>query len=234
MKVENPMRFVRELKGAPLSVVVLLMMTGVGMSNGAICNGTGYSDKSVAGALSYLEEIGMVVHSSGGWRMADGMQLALPMVEETGENLDTNGESRRISDSEPLVNIVVNDSNINDLTTNLSNTSGEESEKFRENLAVMAEQGIRATEKTKALARAGHVDALYVLSHVEQVRREGQKIGLAIWRMEKGLERPLLRMENGHLEGCKCNKCGYVDYGQGVMEEEEEWAWFEARYKENS
>jgi hypothetical protein len=35
-------------------------------------------------------------------------------------------------------------------------------------------------------------------------------------------------MENGHLEGCKCNQCGYVDYGQGVMSEEDEWEWWES------
>lgn len=239
MKIENPMRFVRELKGAPLSIVVLLALTGQALSNQAICAGTGYSDKTTAGALDYLAEVGMVVRAAGGWRIAEGVQLALPMgsaqIADTEEitakapstlsNSDDSCGSRKISDSEPLVNIVVNtiDLNKEDLTTNYIN--GEESEKFRLCLEAMAEVGIQATEKTRELARKEHVDALYILSHAEQVKREGQKVGLAIWRMAKGMPRPLRRMSTGHLEGCECADCKY-EWEKTVMSEAEEWGWF--------
>jgi hypothetical protein len=245
LKVESPMRFVRELKGAPLSVVMLLTLIRTGLSNGAICNGTGYSDKSVSSALSYLEEIGMVARSSAGWKMVEGIQLALPMgegeaveepacdevVEEPEKieevEVDKNCGSRRNSVSFKLVNSI-NSNNIKDLSTsNLINA--DESENFRilENLEVMKRCGIKITRKTEGLARDGQVDALYILAHVEQVRREGQQLGLAIWRMAEGYERPLWRMQNGHLEGCECNYCKYSLDGAGLMDDEEEWEWWE-------
>jgi len=231
MKIENPTRFVREMKGAPLSVIVLLTLARVAMTNEMLCAGTGYSDKTISGAVGYLEEIGLVVRASGGWVISEGEQLALPLGEEItdgkGSELDTNGGSRKISDSDPIDSIVVNDSNINDLTTTKL-SSEDESEKFRvsENMAVMAGEGIRETKQTRAIARLGHGDALYILAHCEQVRREKQKLGLAIWRMENGVKRPLMRMENGHLVGCGCNQCRYTDVGR-VMTEAEEWEWWD-------
>lgn len=223
--IENPMRFVREMKGAPLSVVVLLALTNLALTNQAICTGTGYSDKTVAGALEYLEGIGMVVRAAGGWRIAEGVQLALPLAAEEieeGDNSDDIGGSRKISDSAPIVNIVVNDSNINDLSL-LTIYSEPESEIFRLNLEAMAECGIQATEKTRALARREYVTPVYVLSHVEQVKREGQRTGLAIWRMEKGMEQPLRLMSTGHFEGCRCRECEYVEKWALSAEEALEW-----------
>lgn len=238
MKIENPTRFVREMKGAPLSVIVLLTLARVAMTNEMLCAGTGYSDKTISGAVGYLEEIGLVTRSAGGWVISEGEQLALPMEDggretedrrsiEDGDNSDKDCGSRKISDSDPIDSIVVNDSNINDLTTTKL-SSEDESEKFRvaENMAVMAGEGIRETKQTRAIARLGHVDALYILAHCEQVRREKQKLGLAIWRMENGVKRSLGRRENGHFEGCGCNQCKYTDVGR-VMTEAEEWEWWE-------
>jgi len=251
MRIEEPSRFVREMKGAPLSILVLLMMTRQAMSNQLVVGGTGYSDKTVAAGLDYLEQIGMVVRAAGGWRIAEGVQLALPMGEERlnreerevgedysadgeysvgeevqeGDNSDTNGDSRKISAFSPLVSI---DSNIlinqEVLTTNY--LGGEEAEKFRLNLLAMAECGIRRTRKTEELARRDYVDALYILAHAEAVKREGQQVGLAIWRMGEGQERPLGRKENVHFEGCKCDHCRYAYPPLEVMGEAEEWDWW--------
>lgn len=248
MKIENPTRFVREMKGAPLSVVMLLAMTGLALSNSAICAGTGYSDKSVANALDYLNEIGMVVRSAGGWKVAEAVQLALPLVppqieepvvEEVAEveNSDTECPRRKFSDSSLVVNSIKDIKELkelNDLTTiNYLDLKPPESEFFRLNLEAFRESGISVTKKTRALAGKDYVDPLYILAHVEQAEREGQKVGLAIWRMQEGHERPLYRMTNGHFEGCKCNLCKY-EFELEIMDDDQEMDWWLGNRAENS
>ena len=110
-------RMVRELKGAPLSIVLALGLAGgVAVSNEWLERNTGYSDKPVASALAYLQEHGFVVKVAGGWKLARAQQLPLPIeqVEEEaggddadpgadqagdGYNSDTIGGSRNYSDS---------------------------------------------------------------------------------------------------------------------------------------
>ena len=96
MKIENPTRFVREMKGAPLSVIVLLTLARVAMTNEMLCAGTGYSDKTISGAVGYLEEIGLVSRSAGGWVISEGDQL--PLIQQLPLPMEDGGretEDRR-------------------------------------------------------------------------------------------------------------------------------------------
>jgi hypothetical protein len=71
------------------------------------------------------------------------------------------------------------------------------------------------------------------LSHAEAVKRAGQRIGLAIWRMQEGQDRPLRRRSNGHLEGCKCHACCYGEDLE-LMDAEEEWDWWGGKKNQHS
>ena len=60
MQVENPIRLVRELKGAPISIILVLSFSTVRVTQEWIERATGYTDKPVSQALAYLREIGLI------------------------------------------------------------------------------------------------------------------------------------------------------------------------------
>jgi len=113
------------MRGAKLSALVCLVLAP-GVSQEFIERTTGYTDKPISQALAWLQENQFVVKSSGGWRLSEGFQLALPMPTlelpydcptasrnnsdsvnddslSGGENVDESSlidESRKVSDSE--------------------------------------------------------------------------------------------------------------------------------------
>ena len=86
MNLDNPIRMVRELKGAPLSILFALSVTRQRVSQAWLEGVTGYTDKPISSALSYLEEIGLADHTSSGWKLTGkAKQLPLPMEITAGE-----------------------------------------------------------------------------------------------------------------------------------------------------
>ena len=119
---ENPIRLVRELKGAPLSIYVLLGLVKQRVTQEYLERATGYTDKPVSQALAYLQEIGLVNHSQSGWMLIQNNQMQLPLavplaLEDANaheDNSDSNGVSRNYSDSlklEEEVNLSFKDIN---------------------------------------------------------------------------------------------------------------------------
>ena len=107
---DNPIRMVRELKGAPLSIIMVLSLVQQRVSQEYLERSTGYTDKPVSQALAYLQEIGLADHTRSGWQLikSDRIQLPLPLAlegeeieqaEPVPENKTVNELSRNISDS---------------------------------------------------------------------------------------------------------------------------------------
>ena len=73
MKPEN-MTLVRSLQGAPASIMIALMVTGVSMLNKDLCLWTGYSGKPVSEGLVLLEVLGIVQDNGrvNGWSLCGG------------------------------------------------------------------------------------------------------------------------------------------------------------------
>ena len=122
---DNPIRMVRELKGAPLSIIMVLSMVQQRVTQEYLERSTGYTDKPVSQALAYLQEIGLADHTRSGWQLikSDRIQLPLPLALE-GEDLrqdepdreykNADEGSRNISDSlklEEEVNLSFKDIN---------------------------------------------------------------------------------------------------------------------------
>lgn len=83
MQIDNPIRLVRELKGAPISIILGLSFSTVRVTQEWIERATGYTDKPVSQALAYLQEIGLVDHTRAGWQLTgDGKQLPLGLALE--------------------------------------------------------------------------------------------------------------------------------------------------------
>lgn len=102
MNIENPLRLVRELKGAPLSILIVLGMVKTRVTQEYLERATGYTDKPVSQALEYMREIGLVDHTSSGWQLTRGAaQLPLTMAIDEGEQADHTSERAHSSEPSP-------------------------------------------------------------------------------------------------------------------------------------
>ena len=141
LQSENPIRMVRELKGAPLSIFIALGMVRQRVNLEWLVEVTGYTDKPLRTGLRYLREVGLVDENRSGWQLVkeNAKQLPLtlqleadPPVEDTQEpskiqteNVEicrNNSDSLNYLSKEEVVNINLKDSSTNLL--NLSDKSG--------------------------------------------------------------------------------------------------------------
>jgi hypothetical protein len=137
LQSENPIRMVRELKGAPLSILMVLSLMHQRVTQEYLERATGYTDKPVSQALAYMQEIGLADHTNAGWQLIkqNVMQLPLPLrlEDETkiedlvNENPKTENVGRNNSDSLNYLKVgVVEDiNNLNTSTITSLNLSDE-------------------------------------------------------------------------------------------------------------
>jgi hypothetical protein len=173
MVIENPLRLVRELKGAPLSILFALSIVQQRVTQSWIERTTGYTDKTISKALAYLEEVGMVDQTSAGW-MLTGEVKQLPLMVELLEP----GASRNFSD--PTTTSLIN------LSSKESLKEVEEAEIFRppSNLVELKRHGIGEPMATR-LSQLEWVNQNYILRLAGDLRRRGKlQPGLLIVRIQ--------------------------------------------------
>lgn len=222
MQTDNPIRIVRELKGAPLSILIALTMVHQRVTQEWLERSTGYTDKPVSQALAYMQEHGLVDHTSAGWMLTgQARQLPLPLAllpEEGGaeEKPDTDDPSRNNSDS--LNNIITitdslnqqkEESNSNNTppSRNFSDSDGSPPD-YEATIQELKAAGVVGPRLVK-LARLPHVSPAYVRAWDAQLRWEKgdeYKPGLLIHVIESGSPAPPTR-ENGHILKCHCEDC---------------------------
>jgi hypothetical protein len=185
MQYENPIKLLRMLKGAPLSVLLAVTWSGQAVTNGWLASVTGYTDKTVASALILLKEYDMITNTRTGWMIAKGTQLKLGF----SGNSDTFVRlSRNNSDSSSSL--------IKESVEIYSEEQQEESEKFRinplfeSNLVACLTSKIREP-KASILADLPHVTPEYIYAHTQTARLEGNVIGTAIYRIENNWDQPI-------------------------------------------
>jgi hypothetical protein len=73
---ENPLRLVRQLKGAPLACLVSLSLAGQPVTARWLCAVTGYGAHAITTALEALETLGFAACNShrSAWRLLAGVQ----------------------------------------------------------------------------------------------------------------------------------------------------------------
>lgn len=123
-KFEFTSRMVRELRGAPLSCLILMALAGQAVSAQYLERQSGYSDKVVNSALLYLQDNGYITRNERyAWRIAINVhQLPLMVLpdETEAQQSDFDGQVEVIPGS--------SDENFENSTTTRNNS---ESEKFR-------------------------------------------------------------------------------------------------------
>lgn len=224
LQSDNPIRMVRELKGAPLSILMILRLVHQPVSSEYLETATGYTDKPIRKALRYLQEIGMALQSARGWILASG-EKQLPMVMQLNEQAlpedDTDSDTtppeennqteiiQKCRNNSDSVNYLIN--NINNLSSNQVNKviNGESRKNsdledcIHENLETFREMGIGLNRRTEALARMKHVSRDYI-QHMVNNLKQGETLGMAIIRMEKGEG---IAASQRHRDGCQCDEC---------------------------
>lgn len=215
LQSENPIRMVRELKGAPLSILMVLSIVQQRVTQEYLERATGYTDKPVSQALAYMQEIGLANHTNAGWQLikANVMQLPLPLMMDDGEEIkppppepvggrlssqrsqseSSEGESNQNENlalsrniSDSLITTTLNNNYLLDSAVVISNNAeNRKNSDFEANLEEFKQQGIARNKRTEALARMSHVNPKYIRAHLKVLGKKDSK-GLAIMRMEQG------------------------------------------------
>ncbi|MEN6522859.1 MAG: hypothetical protein ABFD14_03955 [Anaerolineaceae bacterium] len=191
---------VKTLKGAPLSVLMLLVLAKQPVSAQYLERESGYSDKAVNSALLYLADHGWTTRNGRySWQIANGVRALplMPELDEPGEEtpaeeevcaqtVDPEDGSRRNSESEkfrvPSSSKSLTTSIERELTTT---TSDPESEKFR--VSEVLQECIRAgiwQKRAEAIGAMPHVSGRMVRYWTQWAASKHKDLPLAIWRIE--------------------------------------------------
>lgn len=180
---------VRTLKGAPLSVLVLLMLERSALSQGFLARHSGYSDKAVAAALDLLADYGLARRIERyTWALAAGAEQ-LPFIVDADLPASTPTVGQAPADAEPgrknsdlrsenfrpepplVVSLIDSDS----IESEESNQLERRSEKIRANSETLAEFGIMEPARSR-LANLAHVDPRQIRYHCQTCESTGQAI----------------------------------------------------------
>ncbi len=177
MSFENPMTFVRSLKGAPASVMLALLFARHPMTNRELERWTGYADAAVAQAARLLVDLGWIsaLGPRGPWTLPAGRQL--PLMQQPDAELPD-------STALLIVQSGMSPGNQEEMRADRRpDYEDAEDENFVRTLHALYDAGIGEPTAGR-LARLPHVSAEYVTRHVEQASAQGFHLGIAIYRIE--------------------------------------------------
>jgi hypothetical protein len=182
MQFENPLTFVRAMKGAAISILVACMFARKALTNLELQMWTGYKDEAITEASKLLCTLGwLVAHSRvGPWSLAEGRQLPLMAIADelavvAGESSGFSGTGSSSSNSK-----------LNG-PSNLEEQEEQESSGFSGTLPGVLDAldaaGIREPKRSR-LAKLPHVTVEMINAHVERCKAEGLELGTAIYRIQ--------------------------------------------------
>jgi len=204
MQFENPMTFVRAIKGAPASILWALMITRSMMTALELQQWTGYQGDAITVAVRLLVSLGWVVARTprGPWALAEGRQL--PLMSGIEQLVDQENFSQGKVDSftrtDSVLNgvsdhVVVNADTRNvspTITTTTTTTRGANpfktdswSDVQRAAYQALKDAGVKG-KKSRALVELPWVTAEYVRAHAALVQSEqwDNPAGMMVYRME--------------------------------------------------
>jgi len=203
MTFENPMTFVRAMKGAPASVLWAFLFSRKPMTITELQTWTAYRRETIAEALRMLTDLGWLStrSSRGPWALTSGRQL--PLMDDVdffdiGDSSSCSSSNRKDArleqeQEEPM--------SIFSTSRELTDLSGPNSEARR----ALVEAGVREP-KLSRLARLPHVTPELVRGHVRLASEQRRGLGTAIYRIEN--DWPVQGVTAiAHPAGCTCDDC---------------------------
>jgi hypothetical protein len=177
-RYDDPIRLLRQLKGAPLAVLLALYWTRTRVMAEWLATVTGYTDKPVTAALRLLETYGMVVRVQQGWQIADAVQLPLMP-----------GESEKFRSPSSSSTVVIGKHTIEEEEQDRRN-----SDSYYLNYRTLKGYGVREPALSR-LSALEHVTTDFIHAHVRAVMAEHGNLGTAIHRIEHDWPAPEVREE---------------------------------------
>jgi hypothetical protein len=216
MSFENPMTFVRSIKGASASILLALLFTGRPMTNQELQRWTGYSESTISQATHMLLDLGWLsaLGPRGPWTLTPGRQLPLgvePASPEIRGSLPTalklprrriHGSRRRLRVTDGSSHEIQGSSLSSSSSSrgeNLISSTHPQNKKEDPEDDDDANQDPGFLENRAALHKAGirepaagrlarlaHVNPAYIAAHVGQAAAQGLPLGTAIYRIKHG------------------------------------------------
>jgi hypothetical protein len=191
MSHQSPTALLRELKGAPLSVLIALLINRQTTGEKWIIAATGYSQNKVREALTHLSEIHLVTRAGryNAWQLTqEGYQLPLGLDLVTpglpGQlDPDTMGESQN------LTLPAVTSSSSSSIVERQKSKVEEEDESQKMTLAsnLQALHAIGIMGKTAdSLARMPHINPGFIHAHHKKWSTQSYQIGTLVVRLRDG------------------------------------------------
>lgn len=154
--MDNPLQLARSLKGAPLSVIFILTCVQMRVSQEFIERHSGYSDKPISQALSYLQDLQLIDHTSSGWALTGAArQLPLP------------GPALTIAETTPAVMIESESADVPAMKETTVVGENAESELFR--LVSLDSLNLESKNLSDYLSRLGEIPTQKILSAAQQL-----------------------------------------------------------------
>lgn len=170
MTISNPTTLLRQLKGAPLSCLLGLLMAGRQVGATWLAATTGYSEKTVHLALRCLQELQFAVRNEreNGWALTERGSQLFQGMEVTVIDDGIRPDPQNLRDDSPTTTAA--DSGRKDSEEEV--VVDEEAQKLRlENLEALHQVGIMARQAEK-LSRLAHVTPAFIRAHARLARVE--------------------------------------------------------------
>lgn len=167
MIFDDPIKLLRQLKGAPLAVLLAMYWTRARVSADWLVTVTGYTDKPVTQALRVLSAYGWITKVQGGWQLSAGVQLPLGFTESEKFRTSSSSSSKEVGE----------------IYSEDEEENRKNSENFHANFRVLKGYGVREPALSR-LAALPHVTVDFIHGHIKQIHRERGNLGTAIHRIE--------------------------------------------------
>lgn len=209
MEFENPLTFVRSLKGAPASILLAFVFSRRAMTALELQEWTGYKGDNITVAVRLLINLGWLIARSprGPWCLAEGRQF--PLISDESDLIGFVSSVVAAAESNEKVSTITATTTTTDRSTPIkSDSQSEEDEKtfaFKENIATFRELKIvgRRPQKVAALE---WVTPDYIRAHVAAARDKpgiDNPEGFALTRMEDQAPMPEKELTSRHAETTK-------------------------------
>lgn len=183
----NPIAILRQLKGAPLSILIALTIVQPRhVSSSWLCGCTGYSSDAITESTWYLKEMGFIDCDSrrSSWRIAENaMQLPLPVSMISKDNVE-DPEKPDLSPTTTALNTIGRDKSIEGAVVAFNFRDPEKPDDSHV-LTILHQAGI-GPPTAENLCKLEHMTPEYARAHITKAKEEKKSIPLLIHRMMSG------------------------------------------------
>jgi hypothetical protein len=209
MDIHNPLTLLRQLKGAPLSILFALTFVNQPVQAKWISSITGYSPNTISSALVLLLEMTLVScnRSRSAWQLtgaAKQLPLAMALEAPDRKNCDPQPLSTPPPPPPPIEGRIglQKEEEIPD-----RENCDPQLSQLSELRAILYDYGIGEPMLT-TLLKMDHISLDYLVAHVTKARLEELPANHLIQRLRSNDAKPSTN-DQGHAVGCKCDDCDY-------------------------